>query len=195
MSWIVALFQLYLLPLGGAGIFAMTVLDSTFVPMPNIMDVTYIGFCLSHPIRIPYYFLAAVSGSLTGCYLLFSLSPRGSKYVARRLERARYLVEFFSAHGAKTLFVGSLMPPPFPFKLMIMASGLFPISTPRFLLALAAGRGLRYLALGSLAAIFGDAVIGFLKRDFALASLLLVAAMTIVFLLSYLLQRRWMKVA
>ncbi|MEW6366877.1 MAG: hypothetical protein AB1714_19800 [Acidobacteriota bacterium] len=193
MNKIVLLFKTYLLPLGAVGIFSMTFLDSTFVPMPQFMDLTFIGFCLARRSMIPIYCLAATLGSVAGCFLLFSFSRRGSKFVRSRLGRSRKVFDAIGRHGATALLVASLMPPPFPFKLFIIAAGMFPISPIRLILALALGRGFRFVFEGTLAYLYGDLVIEYMRKDFARMSLILAGIILLVTIASYLAKRRFLR--
>lgn len=189
---ILLFFKLYVLPLGGLGIFAVTFLDSTFVPLPSVMDLTFVGFCIARRDLIPYYCLMAISGSVAGCYVLFTLSRRGSRLVKIRSDRARRITESIGKYGGLALIIASLMPPPFPFKLFVLASGLFPITPARFLLAVAAGRGFRFIFQGVFAYLYGDAVIDYMRRDFASLSLIVAAILAALFALSYLAKRRFL---
>ena len=193
MARLLLFFKTYLLPLGGVGIFSITLLDSTFIPLPNVMDLTFIGFCLSHPARIPYYCLMATAGSVTGCYILFLLARGGSRFARKRIDKNKGVVEALGKHGGKALFVASLMPPPFPFKVFVFASGMFSITTPRFLLALIAGRGFRFVFQGAFAYFYGDAVIEYMKKDFPRVSLIVACIMAAMFVASYIAQRRLVK--
>ena len=47
------------------------------------------------------------------------------------------------------------MPPPFPFKLFVITSGVFRFSVTRFALAIIAGRGFRFLLEGYFAIRYG----------------------------------------
>ncbi len=192
MNKILLLFKTYLLPLGGPGIFAMTFLDSTFVPLPSIMDMTFIGFCLARRALIPYYCIMATAGSVAGCYVLFSLSRRGSGWVKSRMKSDGRIMKAVGKHGAYALLLASLMPPPFPFKVFVFASGMFPISHARFLLALAIGRGFRFVFQGAFAYVYGDRVIQYMQEDFAQLSLIVAGVAAVLFLLSYLAKRRFL---
>jgi len=189
MTRLLLFLKTYVLPLGGLGIFAITFLDSAFVPMPSILDMTFIGFCLAHRSRIIYYCLMATAGSVAGCYVLFQLARQGSRFARKRSTGSGPVVATLNRHGAKMLVIASLMPPPFPFKVFVFASGFLRITTLRFLLAIAIGRGFRFGFEGAFAYLYGDLVIEYMKRDFARLSLIVVAVLVALFLVSYLLKR------
>ncbi len=61
------------------------------------------------------------------------------------------------------MLIPSILPPPAPFKIFVVLAGVAGISATRFTLAIAIGRGTRYLALGFLAVKYGDRAIAYLR--------------------------------
>ena len=53
----------------------------------------------------------------------------------------------------------AMLPPPTPFKAVVLAAAAFEMSFPRFLLAIFAGRFMRFLILGVLTLKFGPTVV------------------------------------
>jgi membrane protein DedA with SNARE-associated domain len=54
------------------------------------------------------------------------------------------------------IIIPSLLPPPMPFKMFVLLSGVARIPMPRFAAAVAIGRGTRYFGEGLLALRYGD---------------------------------------
>jgi uncharacterized membrane protein YdjX (TVP38/TMEM64 family) len=69
----------------------------------------------------------------------------------------------------------SLLPPPSPFKLFVLLAGVVGIGAVKFAIAVAIGRGIRYLALGVLAVKYGEAATAYMKENGALVSLAAIA--------------------
>ncbi|HEY3915949.1 MAG TPA: hypothetical protein VGN61_15785, partial [Verrucomicrobiae bacterium] len=65
-------------------------------------------------------------------------------------------------HAFLSVFIPGILPPPFPFKVCVLAEGVFQVPLKTFVLALLLGRGLRYFIEGVLAVRYGDAVLLFL---------------------------------
>jgi uncharacterized membrane protein YdjX (TVP38/TMEM64 family) len=88
------------------------------------------------------------------------------------------------------VLIPSLLPPPAPFKIFVLLSGVAGISPWRFASAIAIGRGIRYFGEGWLAVRYGDGAIAFLHEHARTASLALVGA-CVAGLAAYLAWRRW----
>jgi len=65
----------------------------------------------------------------------------------------------YKRHGVLALMVPALLPPPAPFKLFVLLAGVAEVRPAKFVAAIAAARGARYLVLGFLAVRYGDAAL------------------------------------
>ncbi len=153
--------QTVLLPLGGWGLFTAAVLDSSFLSLPNIVDLWVISLSVLNPSRMPFYVFAATTGSLIGCLALYFVTRKGEEILRRKnpnysgLPRVRRWVE---KYGALAIIIASVLPPPTPFKLFVIAAGLAKYPLERFVLALLVGRGARYFVEGWLGVRYGRQV-------------------------------------
>jgi membrane protein YqaA with SNARE-associated domain len=80
---------------------------------------------------------------LPGCYVLYRLAARGGHaLLSRRFSEAQMqrTFRYFQRHGALTLMVPALLPPPAPFKLFVLAAGVAHSRPPQFVLAIAVAR-------------------------------------------------------
>ena len=87
------------------------------------------------------------------------------------------------------LFVSALLPPPAPFKIFVLMSGVARIPWSGFLTVVGIGRGLRYLIAGILAVRYGDQAIDFL-RHFGKPVFSLLLLVLLVIGVGYILWRR-----
>jgi membrane protein YqaA with SNARE-associated domain len=114
------------------------------------------------------YALAAVTGSVIGCSLLYLAMRKGEEALlernrsAPRFGRVRNYVE---RYGAWSLFIVSFLPPPTPFKLFVATSGLLKLPYGKFVMALILGRSVRYFGEGFLAARYGEQVWHWMVRS------------------------------
>jgi uncharacterized membrane protein YdjX (TVP38/TMEM64 family) len=81
-----------------------------------------------------------------------------------------------------SVFIPAILPPPLPFKIFVLAEGVFQVPLRTFILAILLGRGLRYLAEGILAVRYGDATLDFLKVHSAAVALSVVAVLLLLYL-------------
>ena len=149
----------FALAIGGPGLFAIAFLDSSFVSLPQINDILVVLMVTQHKAWMPYYAAMATLGSIAGCYLIYALAEKGGAAFLRRRLHAGHIegaLALYRRHGVLALIVPALLPPPAPFKLFVLMAGVAGVRPATFIGAIAAARGVRYLALGTLAVFYGD---------------------------------------
>jgi membrane protein YqaA with SNARE-associated domain len=148
----------YLVSLGPFGLLAIAFLDSVMIPMPGGVDAVLILLSAARPSWMPIYVAAATIGSTAGCFCLYRLSQRAGKRALSRFSESKQkrVKDLLDRYDVMSVLVASLLPPPFPFKLFVVSSGVFRLNLLRFILAVAGGRTFRYLLEGYLAARYGD---------------------------------------
>lgn len=168
MHDIVVWIQTVLIPtLGPFGLFAVAFFDSSFLSVPEINDVLVVTSSAGHPATAWMYVLAATSGSLVGCTALWYIGRRGGEaFLVRKFGRDR--VDQTRAHFKKwdilALAIPAVLPPPMPFKIFVLSSGVFGVPYRRFAATLVVARGLRYVFWGVMGATYGDEALALLKQ-------------------------------
>jgi len=89
-----------------------------------------------------------------------------------------------------SVLIASLLPPPFPFKLFVVSAGVFNFSTTRFLIAILAGRGFRFLLEGYFAIRFGAQAKAVLAAYYPWVGLGLAVVVVLVFVLRTMMKRK-----
>jgi len=170
--------------MGGGGLFVVAFFDSSVLSFPFITDALVMRLSFANPARMPYYAAMAAAGSLAGCIWLYLLAKKGGEaYFHRHAKgRAEQIKEWVDEHAFLSVFVPAILPPPLPFKIFVLAEGVFQVPLRTFILAILLGRGLRYLAEGILAVRYGDATLDFLKVHSAAVALSVVAVLLVMFL-------------
>ncbi len=148
----------YLVGFGAFGLFALALLDSTFVPLPSSADALMLLLSAAHPHMMVIYALMATAGSAIGCWILYLISRRAgtralSRFSHAKQQRVKDLIERYDMFAVLT---ATLLPPPFPFKLFVVTSGVFRFSLTRFMIAITAGRAFRFLLEGYFAVRYGS---------------------------------------
>lgn len=168
MRQFVAWVQAFALGIGGLGLFLVSFLDSSFLSLPEITDVLLVWQVVEHPERTLYYASMATIGSVSGCFAIYWLAYKGGEAFLRRRVRARHVdrgLVLFNKYGVCALVVPAVLPPPAPFKIFVLLSGVARMSPLRFLGAVVAGRGARYFGESLLALWYGRAAIRFLNDN------------------------------
>ena len=194
MSHIIAWLQSLTAALGGPGLFVVALLDSSFLSLPEIVDLLVILMVFHNRDWLTYYGLLATAGSVAGCLVIYWLGRRGGEAFLRKRFHGRHLdrgMALFQRYGLLAVLVPSILPPPTPFKLFVVSAGVARVSVGTFVLAVAVGRGVRFFALGLLAVRYGDKAVGYFQQN-GQSVALVAAAVVLVGGLVYVLWRAWL---
>ncbi|HET9362350.1 MAG TPA: VTT domain-containing protein [Vicinamibacterales bacterium] len=167
----------FALAIGGPGLFVVTFLDSSFVPLPQINDLLVVLMVIGHKSWVVYYAVMATAGSVAGCYVIYYLADKGGAAFVRKRLKPGHLergLKAYQRYGVLALVVPALLPPPAPFKLFVLAAGLAGVRPLQFVTALTIARGVRFLTVGILAVYFGDAALELMREHGVAVSLALV---------------------
>ena len=157
----------WLFRLGGIGLILVGLIDNSFIPIPGGMDVFTILLSAKNKDLWPYYSFMAVLGSVIGGYLTYRLAVKGGKETLESKigkKRAEKVYQKFDKAAFTTVFVGALMPPPFPIVPVLLAAGAMQYPRKKFIAALAAARAIRFTLDGILGAIYGRAILSFFSQ-------------------------------
>jgi LPXTG-motif cell wall-anchored protein len=158
----------FALSLGGPGLFVIAFLDSSFLSFPEVNDLLIVWLTTQHKERMPYYALMTTLGSIAGCLALYTLARRGGEAFLRKRFRAHYVdvaMDRFRRYGLLAILIPSILPPPTPFKIFVLAAGVSNVRRRDFILAVAIGRGIRYFGEGLLAVYYGEAAAEFIREN------------------------------
>jgi membrane protein YqaA with SNARE-associated domain len=188
MSRVVEWVQGFALALGGPGLFLIAFLDSSFLSFPEVNDLLIIWLTTQNPARMPYYALMTTLGSIAGCLALYSLARKGGEAFLRQRFKDGHVdraMAIFRKYGLLAVLIPSILPPPMPFKIFVLAAGVAKVRLWHFITAIAIGRGFRYFGEGLLAIWYGQAAAEFMKENarpiaIGLAAFCLVAGLAYV---------------
>jgi len=179
----------YLISYGAFGLFALALLDSTFVPLPSSADALMLLLSTTNPSWMLLYAFMATSGSAIGCWILYLISRRAGARALNKFSEARQqrVKNWIERYDALAVLVATLLPPPFPFKLFVITAGVFRFSLLRFMLAIIAGRAFRFLLEGYFAVRYGAQAKEILAKYYPWIGLGLVVA-----ILLFVFVKRWL---
>jgi membrane protein YqaA with SNARE-associated domain len=181
MGRIVRGLSVFALTLGAPGLFLIAFVDSSFLSLPEVVDLLVIGMVVRRKSLLLLYVASATLGSLAGCLVLYYLGRKGGEALARKhfatakVDRAMAAIR---RHGMLAVLVPSILPPPMPLKIFLLLAGGAGITTARFSMAILIGRTLRYLAIGLLAIRYGDRATAYLLEHGAQVSLLVIGVVS-----------------
>ncbi len=149
-----------LAPLGPWGMLAFAAVDGSFLGMP--LDAIFVGYVYNDRSRfLLYVFLASVGGAL-GSIVWYVIGYMGGEVLLRkRIPPAKFekIHASFERHEFWALMFPAMLPPPTPFKIVVLAAAGFEMNFGHFLLAIFAGRFVRFLIEALLTLWFGPQVV------------------------------------
>lgn len=158
----------WLMGFGTLGLFAVSVIDSSIIPLPvpGSTDLLLI-LLIAHRGDPVFAAVAATVGSILGGYLTWATGEKGGeaalhRYLPRRF--GRRLSKWVEKSGTVAVTVSALLPPPFPLMPLLLAAGALGVSRKRFLISFSLARTFRYALVAWLAATYGRAVVRAFNR-------------------------------
>lgn len=159
---------LFIVSLGGPGLFFIAIADSSFLSLPEANDILIVVLSTGQTWeRMTYYVVMTTLGSVCGCAALYSIGRRGGAFLRKRLtgKRIEEVESLYDQWGVWAIVIPSVLPPPTPFKIFVLSAGLFRISFLKFLLSVFVGRSIRYFMWGALAVLYGESAKYFLEEN------------------------------
>jgi len=157
-----------LLPLGPWGMLAFAAVDGSFLGMP--LDPIFVGYVYHDRSRFLMYVLLGSAGSALGSIVLYVIGYAGGEVLLRKRlspERFEEIHESFDRHEFWALMFPAMLPPPAPFKIFVLAAAAFEMNFAHFLLAIFAGRFVRFLIEALLTLWFGPQIVTLAGNLFA----------------------------
>jgi membrane protein DedA with SNARE-associated domain len=168
---------------GGLGVMILAIADSSFLSIPEGNDLLIVILSTGGSwSNMAYYVGLTITGSVMGCLLLYYVGRKGGNPLLRRrfspksIERAEKL---FERYGILTVVIPSILPPPMPFKIFVLSSGVFRLKPWEFLAAVAVGRTVRYAMWGILAVLYGNAVKLYMQENLQFIGIILVVCFSL----------------
>jgi membrane protein YqaA with SNARE-associated domain len=173
-----------LMLLGIPGLFAIALLDSAAIPLVGGPDGIVILLAWQRPAQSPWIVLAAALGSMLGCLILYRIARAGGGMVLARIapKKPEWVKRQVEKNSFLAVFLGVVVPPPFPTKPIILAAGAFRTPLASFTTAVGTGRLIRYSLMAYLGSRFGNQAAQVIRSHY-LAVLLSLAGLALLIVL------------
>src|SRR6201987_2088211 len=176
--------------LGIWGVFVIAFADSALLGMP--VDFVVATYVYQDRKRMLLYIVMAALGSALGSIPLYIIGyVGGEKVLRKRISEARFLKihRSFEQHEFWALMFPGMLPPPMPFKIFVLGAAVFEMKFRDFLVAIFAGRFVRFLVLSVLVLWFGPQIINHFGGVFKQHWMLLSGAILEIILVLWLVAR------
>ncbi|HVQ36332.1 MAG TPA: VTT domain-containing protein [Pyrinomonadaceae bacterium] len=178
--------------LAGPAMVIIGALDSSLLSLPEVNDYLVVGRCYKYPSAVFYFPLFAATGSVLGCWLLYTIMRRGGQALLRKRfspENIQRVERAYARFGVLAIAIPAVLPPPLPFKIFVATAGTLGYPRWKFLVTVMIARSIRYYVEGILAVFYGDLVLSFLKAN-GWRILIVAAGVALVGVLVYLIIKR-----
>jgi membrane protein YqaA with SNARE-associated domain len=153
----------WLIHLGAVGVFVVSIIDSSIIPLPLPGSTDLLVLLLAANQGIPWLLaMCAIVGSVIGGYLTWAAGKKGGEGMLHRHVPKRLLgpiERWVKRNGVLTVCVGSILPPPIPLLPFLLSAGALGVPRNQFLASFTIARTVRYSVVAWLGATYGRRVI------------------------------------
>jgi len=105
--------------------------------------------------------MASIGSAIGGLVPYWIGRAGGEIFLMKRIDRVRYekMRDKFERQEFLALLIPSMMPPPTPWKLFVFAAGVFEMRVVSFMLAVFAGRAVRFTVVSLLTIRYGPQIV------------------------------------
>ena len=152
-----------LLSFGLVGVFVVSIVDSSFVPLPvpGITDIMVVVLAAQHA-NFFLLVVAATAGSFLGGFFSYKVGQAGGmafleKHVSPRIFKP--VCNWMNNHAILSVALPAVLPPPMPLSPFVLAAGALKMSRQKFLTTFTISRGLRHALAAWLGIHYGRGVL------------------------------------
>ena len=154
--------------LGLIGLFAISCVDSSFVPLPipGITDIMIVLYAAGHA-NIILLVLIATAGSAVGGLFSHAVGQAGGiQFLEKNVPPAilKRVTSWMESHALLSVALPAILPPPMPLSPFVLAAGAVHMSRKKFMTAFTLSRLARHSIAAWLGVHYGKAVLRFWSR-------------------------------
>src|SRR5271170_7693898 len=153
----------FLFGFGIFGVFLVSIVDSSFVPLPlpGITDIMIIVLAAQHHSWL-LLILFATAGSALGGYLSYQVGQSGGMaFISKRIPARIFkrVCDWMETHAILSVALPAILPPPMPLSPFVLAAGALKMSRRKFLIAFTVSRAARHTIAAWLGIYYGPHVL------------------------------------
>ena len=151
------------LSFGLAGLFLVSIVDSSFVPLPipGMTDIMLVLYAAQH--TNPWMLVAiATLGSVLGGFFSYQVGQSGGMaFIEKRTPPRVFkrVTRWMESHAVLAVAVPAILPPPMPLSPFVLAAGALKMSRRKFMIAFTISRFLRHGVAIALGVYYGRGVL------------------------------------
>ena len=151
------------LSFGLAGLFLVSIVDSSFVPLPipGMTDIMLVLYAAQHTNPWLLILIASIGSALGGFFSYQVGQSGGMAFIEKRTPPRVFkrVTRWMESHAVLAVAVPAILPPPMPLSPFVLAAGALKMSRRKFMIAFTASRFLRHAAAVWLGVEYGKPVL------------------------------------
>jgi membrane protein YqaA with SNARE-associated domain len=152
-----------LLHFGVVGLFLVSIVDSSFVPLPipGVTDIMLVLLAAQHQNPILLIAVAATGSALGGWFSWGVGQSGGMAFIEKRTPPRVFktICGWMESHAILAVAVPAILPPPMPLSPFVLAAGALHMSLKKFMIAFTVSRTVRHTIAVLLGIRYGKAVL------------------------------------
>jgi membrane protein YqaA with SNARE-associated domain len=145
------------------GVFLVSIVDSSFVPLPvpGVTDIMIIIMSAQHQ-NVILLVLLATAGSAIGGYLSHLVGQRGGMaFLEKRVPPRIFkrVCHWMETHAILSVALPAILPPPMPLSPFVLAAGALRMSRKKFMIAFTVSRAIRHIIAAWLGIHYGRHIV------------------------------------
>ncbi len=158
----------FLFGFGFIGLFLVSIIDSSFVPLPvpGITDIMLVLMSARHANAVLLVVISSV-GSAIGGYVSYRVGQSGGMaFIERRVPAKifKHLRDWMDRHAILSVALPALLPPPMPLAPFVLAAGALKMSKKKFMTAFIISRTARHMIAVGLGLYYGRSILRLWNR-------------------------------
>lgn len=154
----------WLIALGAPGLFLVSFLDASVIPLPipGSSDLLLLLLCARHGSHAMLLAAGTMAASVAGGYLTHSAGKKGGEAMLQHYTPKRIIqpvTRWVKSNGMLTIAISAVLPPPVPLLPLLLGAGALGTSKRQFFVAFTGGRILRYGVIAAIGATYGRRVL------------------------------------
>jgi membrane protein YqaA with SNARE-associated domain len=153
----------FLFSFGLFGVFLVSIVDSSFVPLPvpGVTDIMIIIMSAQRQ-NVILLVLLATAGSAIGGYFSHLVGQRGGMaFLEKRVPPRIFkrVCQWMESHAILSVALPAILPPPMPLSPFVLAAGALKMSRKKFMIAFTVSRAIRHLIAAWLGIHYGRHIV------------------------------------
>jgi membrane protein YqaA with SNARE-associated domain len=145
------------------GVFLVSIVDSSFVPLPlpGVTDIMIIVLAAQHHSWL-LLILVATAGSALGGYFSYQVGQSGGMaFIEKRIPARIFkrVCDWMENHAILSVALPAILPPPMPLSPFVLAAGALHMSRKKFLITFTLSRALRHVVAAWLGIHYGRPIL------------------------------------